>query len=54
MAFFKRSRPWGMMLLGLWLIAANLLPLINVQIPWGGTVLAVLGIVAGILILLER
>ncbi len=55
MAFFTRgSRRWGMILLGIWLIAANLLPLVNVSIPWGGTILAVLGIAAGVLILLER
>ena len=55
MAFFRRgSRRWGMILLGVWLIAANLLPLVNVSIPWGGTALAVLGIAAGVLILLER
>jgi hypothetical protein len=55
MSFFKRSsRRWGMILLGIWLITYNLLPLVNVQIPWGGTILAVLGIAAGILILLER
>ena len=55
MAFFSRgSRRWGMTLLGIWLIAANLLPLVNVSIPWGGTALAVLGIAAGILVLMER
>jgi hypothetical protein len=55
MAFFTRgSRRWGMILLGIWLIAANVLPFVSVQISWSGTVLAVLGIVAGVLILLER
>jgi hypothetical protein len=55
MAFFKwSSRRWGMLLLGIWLVAANLLPFVNVQTSWGGTVLAVLGIAAGVLILLER
>jgi hypothetical protein len=55
MAFFKRgSRRWGMILLGIWLIASNLLPFVNVSIAWGGTVPAVLGIAAGVLILLER
>ena len=55
MAFFWRSsRRWGMILLGVWLIAVNLLPLVNVSIPWGGTALAVLGIAAGILVLMER
>jgi hypothetical protein len=54
MAFFTRgSRRWGMILLGIWLIAANLLPFVSIQISWSGTVLAVLGIAAGVLILLE-
>jgi hypothetical protein len=55
MAFFTRgSRRWGMILLGIWLVGANLLPFVNVQISWSGTVLAILGIAAGVLILLER
>jgi hypothetical protein len=55
MAFFWRgNRRWGMILLGIWLITANLLPLLSVSIPWGGTALAVLGIAAGVLVLMER
>ena len=55
MAFFWRSsRRWGMILLGVWLIAANLLPLLSVSVPWGGTALAILGIAAGVLVLMER
>ena len=45
----------GMILLGLWLILTGVLPLINVRVS--STVitgLAVLGIVAGILILVRR
>jgi hypothetical protein len=49
------GRNLGMLLLGLWLILTNLLPLVNMKVS--STVmmgLAVLGIVAGILILLRR
>ena len=49
------GRNLGMLLLGLWLILTNLLPLLNVKVS--STVmmgLAVLGIVAGILLLLRR
>jgi hypothetical protein len=55
MAFFTRSsRRWGLILLAIWLIAANLLPFVSVPISRSGTVPAVLGIAAGVLILLER
>lgn len=49
------GRNLGMILLGLWLILTNLLPLLSMRVS--GTVttgLAVLGIIAGILILLKR
>jgi hypothetical protein len=49
------GRNLGMILLGLWLILTGLLPLLNMKMS--STVitgLAVLGIVAGILILLRR
>jgi len=49
------GRNLGMLLLGLWLILTNLLPLLNMRLsPMVATGLAVLGIVAGILILLKR
>ena len=45
----------GMLLLGLWLILTGLLPLLNMRLSSTVTTgLAVLGIVAGILILLRR
>ena len=45
----------GMILLGLWLILTGLLPLLSIRLsPNVTTGLAVLGIVAGILILLKR
>jgi hypothetical protein len=44
-----------MLLLGLWLILTGLLPLLSIRISSTATTgLAVLGIVAGILILLNR
>lgn len=49
------GRNLGMILLGLWLILYNLLPLLSIKLsPTMATGLAVLGIVAGILILLRR
>ena len=45
----------GMILLGLWLILTGLLPLLNIKLSATVTTgLAVLGIAAGILILLRR
>lgn len=45
----------GMLLLGLWLILTGLLPLLSVKLSSTVTTgIAVLGIVAGILILLKR
>ena len=49
------GRNLGMLLLGLWLILTGLLPLLSIRISSTvTTALAVLGIVAGILILLKR
>ena len=49
------GRNLGMLLLGLWLILTGLLPLLNMKLSSTVTTgLAVLGIVAGILILLRR
>jgi len=45
----------GMLLLGLWLILTGLLPLLNIKVSSTVTTgLAVLGIVAGILIVIRR
>ena len=45
----------GMILLGLWLILTGILPLLSIKIsPTVTTGLAVLGIAAGILILIRR
>ncbi len=49
------GRNLGMILLGLWLILTGLLPLLNIRVSSTVTTgLAVLGIVAGILILIRR
>jgi len=49
------GRNLGFLLLGLWLILNGLLPLLNMKLSSTVTTgLAVLGIVAGILILLRR
>jgi hypothetical protein len=49
------GRNLGMILLGLWLILTGLLPLLSIRVsPTVTTGLAVLGIVAGLLILLKR
>jgi len=49
------GRNLGMILLGLWLILTGLLPLLNMRVSSTVTTgLAVLGIAAGILILIRR
>jgi len=49
------GRNLGMLLLGLWLILTGLLPLLNIKVSSTITMaLGVLGILAGILILLRR
>jgi hypothetical protein len=49
------GRNLGMILLGLWLILTGLLPLLNIRVSSTATTgLAVLGIAAGLLILLKR
>ena len=49
------GRNLGMLLLGLWLILTGLLPLLNMRLSSTVTTgLGILGIVAGILILLRR
>lgn len=43
-----------MLLLGLWVILSNLLPLLSLRIPNGSLLLTVLGVVAGVLLLVDR
>lgn len=51
---WKSQRNWGLTALALWLIATGLVPLLNLNIPQSGQILAVLAVAAGILILLGR
>ena len=48
------NRSKGMLLLGLWVILSNLLPLLSLRIPNGNLLLTVLGVVAGVLLLVDR
>ncbi len=49
------GRNLGMLLLGLWLILTGLLPLLNIKVSSTvTTALSVLGIVAGLMILIRR
>jgi hypothetical protein len=49
------GRNLGMLLLGIWLILTGLLPFLNMKLSSTATTgLAVLGVVAGIMILLRR
>jgi hypothetical protein len=48
------NRSKGMLLLGAWVILSNVLPLLSIRVPNGGLLLAVLGIVAGVLLLVDR
>ena len=48
------NRSKGMLLLGLWVILSNLLPMLSLRIPNTSLLLTVLGIVAGVLLLVDR
>ena len=48
------NRSKGMMLLGAWVILSNLLPLLSIRIPSSSILLTILGVVAGVLLLVER
>ena len=55
MGLFSRTRKWGVLLLGIWLIASGAMVLVPALAFQGaGTVLAILAVVAGILIILDR
>jgi hypothetical protein len=44
----------GMLLLGAWLILDNALPLLGIRIPSSSIVLTLLGLAAGVLLLVDR
>jgi hypothetical protein len=50
----KLTKNFGMLLLGIWLIASGLIPLLNVRVSGLGTVLAIVAIAAGALIVVGR
>jgi hypothetical protein len=51
---WRSKKTWGPLLLGIWLIASGILPMVNIRIPWSGVILSGLAVAAGICILLER
>jgi hypothetical protein len=50
----KVTRNLGMSLLGVWLIATGLIPLLNFGFSGLGTIMAALAIAAGVLIIVGR
>jgi hypothetical protein len=48
------NRSKGMLLLGLWVILSYLLPLLSLRIPNGNLLQTVLGVAAGVLLLVDR
>lgn len=50
----KVTRNLGMLLLGVWLIATGLIPLLNISFSGLGTIMAVLAIAAGVMIIVGR
>ena len=50
----KVTKNLGFMLLGIWLIATGLIPLLNVSFSGLGTIMAVVAVAAGALIILGR
>lgn len=50
----KITRNIGFMLLGIWLIATGLIPLLNVSFSGLGTIMAVVAVAAGALIIVGR
>ena len=50
----KITKNIGMLLLGIWLIATGLIPLLNLSFSGLGTIMAILAIAAGGLIIVGR
>ena len=51
---FKYKGNLGLLLLSVWLIATGLLPLLKLNVPVLGVIMAVLAVAAGVLLLLKR
>ena len=43
-----------MLVLGVWVLLSNLLPLLSLRIPNSGILLTIVGVVAGVLLLVDR
>ena len=43
-----------MLLLGVWLLLSNVLPLLSLRIPNSGILVTLVGVVAGVLLLVDR
>ena len=50
----RSPRNFGMILLGIWLVVINLVQIVSISVPYLGIVMAILGLAAGVLILIER
>ena len=50
----KITKSLGMLLLGIWIFMTGLLQVVSISIPSIGTILAILAIVAGALIILDK
>lgn len=50
----KLTKNLGKLLLGIWLMLMGLIPLFHLLIPYGTTIMALLAVLAGLFILLER
>jgi len=50
----RANKNLGMLLLGIWLILTGLLQVVSVAIPGIGVIMAILAIVAGALIVMNR
>jgi len=48
------NRSKGILLLGVWVILSNLLPMLSIRVPNSGLLLTVLGVIAGVLLLVDR
>lgn len=43
-----------MLLLGVWVLLSNLLPLLSLRIPNSSILLTIVGVIAGVLLLVDR
>ena len=48
------NRSKGMILLGVWVILTNILPMLSLRIPNSNLLLTLLGVIAGVLLLVDR